>query len=626
MQKLGLEHMVAVRPVGPGNWSRDGNNVAFVWADRSGKSFLWVCPATGGQPRQLADWPVAVEMLEGTDRRDVWGGPQWCPVDDRILFHSSSSYRKGQASVWTVNLDGELREITRHVSDDRTARWSPNGQAIAFVGNRDGRDDLQIVAAIGGRALQLTYDRWDNTDIDWSPDGKWLTFISQRSDSDLFANSICVIPANGGDIVQLTSGDSHNDRSPKWAPDQKEIVFVSNRNDNDDIWCVDVGGGRLRVIAEGPGDKADPRWSPDGKWIAFTHYLNGAVNIFVAAATGTGVPRRLTAGGTNITPRWSPDGRQILYRRSGHDAPGDLWVKDIDSDESDPGKQLTCCDMGTLTDIGFSKPEIVGFPTTDGAQVEALLYRPVPPREQRGPAILWVHGGANLTHTDDWHPLLQYLAQRGYTILAPNYRGSTGYGKRFMEANIGPNIGCDLQDWIAAAAYLRSVDHVAPSRVAIMGRSAGGFATLFALGQTPDLFQAGVAIAAPSNWISYWEETQMSWTRRFRVKTMGQPAHNQETYHSRSPITYAERYRAPVLIVHGEADPGVPSGQAKEMAAELKRLGKVHECLIYPGEGHQFAGIEAISDSVHRIERFLEAHLAQNQTQTQHQEVAQGQG
>lgn len=142
-----------------------------------------------------------------------------------------------------------------------------------------------------------------------------------------------------------------------------------------------------------------------------------------------------------------------------------------------------------------------------------------------------------------------------------------------------------------------------------MGRSWGGFATLLSLGQVPGVFQAGVAIAAPSHWFTQWEESPMPWIRRLRVKLMGLPGGDPDLYRRRSPITYAGAFEAPVLIMHGNDDPGPPSNQAREMAAELERLGKTYECQIYSGEGHTFTGREAIVDSTTRIERFLSRYL-----------------
>lgn len=607
--RLELEHLVSVRPVGPGNWSPDGSLIAFVQANRAGINYLWVCDASGRYLRQACNTPVVLEMNEGTDRRDVWGGPQWSADGSRIAFTSKSTWAPQQNSVWITQIDGSpAKELTHHSGSDITPRWSPDGSRIAFVCHRNGRDDIQVTPADGSVSMQLTYDRWDNTDLNWSPDGRWLVYISQRSDIDLFSNHLCIVPADGGTLRQLTHGDRFNDRSPRWSPDGRRIVFVSNRNDDDDIWMIDADGSNLHVLTSGRGDKGDPRWSPNGQWIVYTHFHCGGFDLCLVPADG-GASSVIASGGCSTAPRWSPDGKRILYQKSGPDSPADLWRIDVDESVAHSPCQLTRCSGESLCDIEFSHPKCVTYRSSDNLEIEALLYSRVRGNSGPGPAIVYVHGGPNSLHADTWHPLLQYLCMRGYTILAANYRGSTGYGKAFMEANIGEKAGGDLFDWIQAAEFLRLLPEVDASRVAIMGRSAGGYAALLALGQAPDVFQAGVAISAPSDWFTYWEETEIAWTRRFRMKLMGLPSAHQELYARRAPITYAAGFKSPVLILHGAMDPGVPSGQAREMAAELARLGKEHRCIVYSGEGHQPTGAAAITDATQQIERFLAESL-----------------
>lgn len=607
-ERLEYEHLVAIRSAGPGNWSADGRHIAFVWADRSGTSYLWVYEVEAARLRRVNEQPVILEATDGTDRRDTGGGPQWSPTASTLAFLSGSRRETG-TSVWSVEIDGnEAVEITQHVSSDRTPRWSPDGGRIAFVGNRDGRDDIQIVPAEGGIAVQYTYDRWDNTDLDWSPDGHSIVYISQRSDVDLFSNNLCVVNTTSGEVTQITTGDDANDRSPRWSPDGSTIAFVSNRDDIDDIWLIASDGSSLRKLTEGPGEKADPQWSPDGTEIAFTVAQDCATDIYVVSTNG-GEPRRVTAGGINRAPRWSPHGGRLLYLRSGAGEPANLWIKPADGSAHESGTRITDVAQGLLDDIVFAEPELVSYPSEGGFTIEALLYRPTAQPAEPGPGIVWVHGGGNALLVNDWIPLLQFLVQRGYTVLAPNYRGSTGYGKAFMEANMGEQTGDDLHDWVAAAAFLRELPTIDPKRVAIMGASWGGYAALITLGRAPDVFTAGVAIAAPSNWFSYWEETRTSWTRRFRIKLMGPPAKNAARYRRQSAEQYAANFEAPVLILHGQDDPGVPCGQAIGMAKALASRDKPHELKTYPGEGHSFRKPEAMIDSARRIEAFLKTHL-----------------
>jgi dipeptidyl aminopeptidase/acylaminoacyl peptidase len=574
--------------------------VAFIRADEDGTPYVWVCPAAGGPATRLCAQPAAIETTDGTDRRDVSGGPCWSQVEPRVAFVAAAAHGQG-SSVWTC-CPGETQavELTQHVGDDRTPRWAPNGERLAFVGDRDGRDDVQVVSSAGGWATQLTYDRFDNTDLDWSPDGDWIAYTSQRSDTDLFSNSVCVVPSNGGPVRVLTDGPADNDRSPRWSPDGQSIAFISNRADSDDVWVIDADGNNPRRLTAGPGERADPHWSPDGQWLAYTQLLHTDVDVWVLPSSG-GTPRRLTHGGVNRAPRWSPDGTRLLYVHAGPAAPPSLWTLEP-SGPADTARQLMAVEDDPCVGIEFAVPRTITYRSTDGANIEALLYSPQAPN---GAALVWVHGGPNDAHVNGWEPLLQYLVQRGYVILAPNYRGSTGYGRAFMESNMGASLGADLDDWLSAADVVRDLPGVDAKKLGIIGHSAGGYATLLALGLAPSVFAVGVARSAPTNWFSYWEHTRMRWTRRLRMKLMGLPARNHELYKQRSPVTHVHAFQAPMLLIHGGLDAGVPSSQALEMHAALVAAGKSSECHVYATEGHEFSGAEAITDSATRIEHFL---------------------
>jgi dipeptidyl aminopeptidase/acylaminoacyl peptidase len=608
-EALTPEDLASIRPAGVGAWIGKADATAFFWADRSGATRLWRVSVNAGWPSLLSDKAVTLEQADGTDRRDVLGGPQCDPSGVRYAVTARSAPADSN-SIWIINAaEGSAVELTSRLGDDyRTPRWSPTGTSLVCVRNRDGRDDIVLLDAVPGHAHQLTYDRWDNTDPDWSPDATRIAYISQRCDEDLFGSSVCVIPAEGGEPQVLTPIDGANDRSPRWAPDGSAIAFISDRAGADDVWVIAPDGSDRRPLTHGMGSKGDPHWSPDSTWILYTQFDDCDVRIMAVKANGSAV-REVAVGGVNEAPRWSPDGTRILYQRSGPGSPPDLWLKPWDGSPSDPGLRLTAVAGSRLDNVHFSEPTVVNYESHDGLSIQALLYRPPERTTDSGRGIVYVRGGPNAVNTNGWLPQIQYLVQRGFTILVPNYRGSLGYGRQFMESNRFVSPGDDIDDWVASAQYLADLPEVDAERIAVMGRSYGGYATLIMLGLHPELFKVGVAIAAPSNWATCWEESPMPWMRRLQSWLMGRPTSHPDLYEARSPINYADKYTAPLLIIQGETDPAVPPTQATAMARRLHELGKQCQCHVYPGEAHLFSGPDAIIDSTRKIEAFLTEHV-----------------
>jgi len=249
----------------------------------------------------------------------------------------------------------------------------------------------------------------------------------------------------------------------------------------------------------------------------------------------------------------------------------------------------------------------VCFESTDGFTIEGLLYRPVPLREgARYPALLLIHGGPNDQHTNGWWPFVQYLVGKGYVILAPNCRGSTGYGRAFMDANLKDWAGGDMQDWAHAVAYLKGLGYVDGDRIGIWGRSYGGYATLMGVAKLSHLFKAGICQSAPTDLLTFWDQTRV---RNLMRRFMGLPVENRALHEDRSAVNFVQDIGAPLLILHGGADAGVPASQAEEMVAALEEAGKVYESKVYAGEGHGFLKVENVMDAAARIEAFLAEHL-----------------
>lgn len=278
-------------------------------------------------------------------------------------------------------------------------------------------------------------------------------------------------------------------------------------------------------------------------------------------------------------------------------------------------RALTDSAPPALKNYPFVMPMHIEFTSYDGWPIPGFLYWPGAPDEKqervRGlAAIVYPHGGPKNAQYDlAWDPVRQYFVAKGYVILCPNYRGSTGYGKHFKEGNLfNWGVG-DLQDCLAAADVLMRTPGVDPERLASWGQSYGGYLTLLALVKDPQYrFKCGVCLYGDSHLKTSWALGDHSGRQDLEWQ-MGLPSDRARAYEIGSPLNYVKHMRAPVLIIHGERDARVHLNESAQFVAALKREGKAFEYKTYPDEGHGFANPANALDALRRIERFLDWHL-----------------
>ena len=339
---------------------------------------------------------------------------------------------------------------------------------------------------------------------------------------------------------------------------------------------------------------------------SFVYVLNEAGNhrVFLRTLRGGEVEIPFPSGVLD-TARFSPDGKKVGFLHSSADSPEEIWVYDTSTRQL---KQISHSLVGGLEQRNFVRPQRVVYPSFDGTSIAAFLYMPanIEPNGAH-PAIVLSHGGPNWQHMNGWSELLQYLVSVGFVVIAPNYRGSTGFGRVFMESNRRDAGGGDLQDCVASVDFLKKTGYVDPRRVAFMGGSYGGYLTLMALTKFPELWAAGVAIVPFANWFTAHKnedpplQANDEWF-------MGDPKADQELWHDRSPIFFVDRVRAPLLLLAGANDIRCPVGETEQMAEAVRKKGGIVEVRIYENEGHGFSRRENEIDANRRAARFLETY------------------
>jgi dipeptidyl aminopeptidase/acylaminoacyl peptidase len=345
-----------------------------------------------------------------------------------------------------------------------------------------------------------------------------------------------------------------------------------------------------------------PIMSPNGKQVAFIRHRDGRFDVWVAEAASGEEHRISHDEGHYRIVGWADDETMVVT----HDSPAhppDLFLLSIDG-SLDPLTNSRAADLHA--DVAIH-PQWIEYPARDGLSIQAALFRDPDAKEERMPAVVFLHGGPNFQFCEFYYPLPQILAHEGYVVFAPNFRGSTGHGTTFRNANYHEWGHADAFDVIDGTRWLKEQRFVDPNRIAVVGPSYGGYLTLCALTLAPELFCAGVDMYGDSEIAESYRHGDR-YGRLDLHRQMGTPEENPEGYRRGSPLYSAEEIQAPLLILHGEDDMLVVPLMSAKMIEALKIENKFFESHYYPNEEHGFEKPENKKDAWERIVKFLNRH------------------
>ena len=315
----------------------------------------------------------------------------------------------------------------------------------------------------------------------------------------------------------------------------------------------------------------------------------------------------ITAFAGNPTT-FSPDDKRVLIAHQGSKRPSDLWAYDIAASKP---MQLTHSAAKSLDPNQLPQSQLVHYKSFDGTMISAFLWVPFNlKRDGSNAAIVIPHGGPTGQTVDSFSRAAAALATRGYICIAPNVRGSTGYGMKFEKMNHQDLGGGDLQDEVYAAKFLEGTGYVDSKKIGITGGSYGGFMTLMAIGKTPEIWAAAVDQFGIIDWRTMLQHSD-PFLQEYEKSLLGDPEKDKEVYDKTSPITYIRAEKAPLLVLQGENDIRVPKEEAEQVVDILKKEGRTVDVHYYPMEGHGFAKrenqIDALKRTIDWFDKYLKA-------------------
>lgn len=441
----------------------------------------------------------------------------------------------------------------------------------------------------------------DEGDAAVSPDGRRVAFgFTPRT--DLNRTEIRLVDVETGEARALTGAASVHDRTPVWSPDGATLVFRAQRGEWDDLHAVGVAGGEERVLAAIGADLSEVAWHPDGSRLAAIRFARFTHDLVVVDAT-SGAVEVVATGGVWGAPHWTA-AAALVATYEDHATPPEVRLV-VGGD----AKRLLAPAPRPVRAAPHVRPEEVSFRSSDGTEIEGLLFRPAG-TTRPAPAVVYPHGGPTDRYGDDWDGHVQYFVDKGYAWLAHNFRGSTGRGKTFERLNFDDWGGGDVRDCLAAADFLRALDWVDGNRLAIFGASYGSYLSLCsAVEDAGARFRCAVCKYGDCDLMTTWTQGDREGVLYCGENMLGSPRDDPEAWRRGSPVLRLDRLAVPVLVAHGELDARVHPKQSEELVAELRRLGKTFEYVTYPTEAHGFLRAGPQLDFYRRLERFLDWYL-----------------
>ncbi len=586
-------------------WADGGE--ALVWLERiDGKGQLWV-RREGGGARPLNDkHSVSGEVGYGGGAFDARGrdvvycaGGRLYRVDLDCGLPTPLTPEFGGVASPVISADGRwVAFVHRYEGEDRVAAVDMEGQRWPVVVGQGA--DFYMQPAWSSDGDELYWVCWDHPDMPWNETRIEKAVFGAGGD-----------PSHGVDAVEVVvggDGDKAARQQPRVSPDGKSLAYLSDKSGHWQLYVRELEGGQEQCWSKEGDEYAGPAWIQGLRFFEWSE--DSASVMAIARRRGEGRVERLTADeaptvvdgldayGVMEQISVHPDGRTAVLAQGSTTPPRVVVLEEKESQvvAYSSSERLQSSDLSTAKAVSW---------TVDGQDVHGLYYAPTKALFGDGsapPALVMVHGGPTSQREAGWEARNQYFATRGWAVLDVNYRGSTGYGREYMEALFGQWGVVDVADVVGGAKFLEDQGLADGSRVAIMGGSAGGYTVLQSLATHPGVFRAGVCLYGISNLFELSAGTH-KFEAHYNDTLIGELPAAADKFRERSPLFSADQISDPVAVYHGAKDKVVPIDQAEAIVGSLKARGVPHEFHVYDEEGHGWRREETV---IHFHESVLE--------------------
>lgn len=589
-----IKDFLEVQSAGGASFSPNGAHVAYL-SNATGTSQIFLVPSGGGTPEQLTDFSDHVSFVA------------FSPTENVLLFGRAENGNE-QTQLYLLYLDSRaIVPITNAPSTRHDfGAWSLDGKQVCFASNeRNGTDFDVFVMNIVSLDKKCVFDQGEWCAAEgFSPLGTYIIARQKHSNTntDLY---LCNVMTGSVEHITPHSGNAIF-CNVLWLPDESAFLLIQDRDREF------KGLARYTLASKSYEYVLIPDWdiesaaiSRDGKTVSIVVNEDGYERAALYDASTFAVRPCPMPAGNIYRVRFSGDGSRLVFSLGDSRHTSDVWILNVGTGES---YQLTHSLQGVPSEA-MVEPELIQYTSFDGLSISAFVYMPKNRSYgSRVPVIINIHGGPEAQHQPSYQPVMQYLVYSGYAVVAPNIRGSSGYGKTFLSLDDVEKRPDSVKDIVALRDHIISLPGIDASKIALYGASYGGYMVLACLTFYPKLWAAAVDIVGIANFVTFLENTA-PYRRALREAEYGSLEKDRELLQRISPIHSIEEIAAPLYVIHGANDPRVPLSEAEQVVARLKKLGRQVELLVYQDEGHGISKLQNKLDAYPRIIDFLNKTL-----------------
>lgn len=610
-EPFGIERYLNIRSATSSALSPTGDQIAFL-TNISGTPQVWILSAQGGWPDQMTFFPDRVDFIS------------WSPDGSGLIFGKSIGGDENAQLYWMGPDGSQIRALTSEPKVRHNfGGWSHDGRKISYASNQRNRDFFDIyVMDVATGSSQLVYQQdGSNAPVAWSVDGRRLV-VSHANEQLSLDNDLYLVDIATKTVTHLTPHEGAAQFSDvRFMPDGHSLLFTTDdKREFQSLAQMDLATRRVDILDDTQWEVAGIEVSDNGGMLAYTLNRDGFSELYVrrlntdgkpliTALGPKGMPVKLPGKGVVGGLSFSRDGRKLALVFNGARFNADVWIYDL---QTRTLKQVTHSSRAGIPQSSFVEPELIHYKTFDERMIPAWYYRPrniqINGTDHPLPVIVSVHGGPEGQALPTFSAVDQYFLARGYAILVPNVRGSTGYGKTYTHLDDVQKREDSVKDLAAAVDWLKSRGGADSKRIAVMGGSYGGYMVLAAITLYPEIWSAAVELFGIANFETNLKRTS-GYRRKLREREYGTLEKDLEFLRSISPIYKVERIRAPLFVLQGKNDPRVPYTESEQIVKALRDRNRPVEYILFEDEGHGFVKLNNRLFMYPKIVEFLDKHM-----------------